>query len=721
MKLVISEKPSVAASIANVIGASEKKDGYFEGNGYIVSWCIGHLIELAQPQDYDESFSKWNYDSLPIIPEKWKYTIKSDTAKQYKILKELMKRNDVETVVCATDAGREGELIFRLVYKQTGCTKPFERLWISSMEDSAIRDGMNNLHPGSEYDSLYRAALARQEADWLVGINGTRLFTVLYGGKLLKVGRVQTPTLAMIVDREMEITVFEKKQYYMTHIQVDIPVNAGLSERVDAVSERIDSKAEAESLSARCSGNTAVVTSVSRENKKTAPPKLYDLTSLQRDANKLYGFTAKQTLEYTQSLYEKKLVTYPRTDSCYLTDDMGGTAADLIKAVKSIFSFVPGVIEEPDIGRVLNSKKVSDHHAIIPTAEITKSDLNSLDDGEKKILYMTAVRLLEATSRPHLYTAEKIIFECAGKDFIAKGKSVIDAGWKIYEDALRNVFKASKDTDSTKNADISDDNTDSMDSQKLPHIDEGQVFEKAGSDVTEHFTKPPQRYTEATLLSAMEKAGASEMESDVERKGLGTPATRADIIEKLVKDGFIRREKKNLVPTEDGMKLITVLPNKVKSPKLTADWENALSLVAKGELGMDGFMSGIEDMVRGLVKTYHSINDEDKKMFSRGEVLGRCPNCGSDVVKGIYGYYCKNKCGMSLNRIMGISISESQLRNLLAGKKILVKGIRKKNGGTFDAYLEPDGIEEYRYKTANGNEVSGKQFRFNMTFPKRKQ
>ncbi|MBR3042118.1 MAG: DNA topoisomerase III, partial [Eubacterium sp.] len=355
------------------------------------------------------------------------------------------------------------------------------------------------------------------------------------------------------------------------------------------------------------------------------------------------------------------------------------------------------------------------------TAEITKADLNSLEDGEKKILYMTATRLLEATSRPHLYTAEKIIFECAGKDYIAKGKSMIDAGWKIYEDALRNVFRDSKDTDGTKNADIPDDNADSMDSQKLPHIDEGQVFENVGSDVTEHFTKPPQRYTEATLLSAMEKAGASEMESDVERKGLGTPATRADIIEKLVKDGFIRREKKNLVPTEDGMKLITVLPDKVKSPKLTADWENALSLVAKGELGMDGFMSGIEDMVRGLVKTYHSINDEDKKMFSRGEVLGRCPNCGSDVVKGIYGYYCKNKCGMSLNRIMGISISESQLRNLLAGKKILVKGIRKKNGGTFDAYLEPDGIEEYRYKTANGNEVSGKQFRFNMTFPKRKQ
>lgn len=709
MKLVISEKPSVAKSIADVIGATKKNDGYYEGNNFIVSWCIGHLIELAEPQDYSEAFSKWNYDSLPILPSEWKYKVKSETAKQYRILKELMNREDVETVVCATDAGREGELIFRLVYNQAGCDKPFERLWISSMEDEAIREGMNNLHPGNEYDSLYNAALARQEADWLVGINGTRLFTVLYGGKLLKVGRVQTPTLAMIVDREMEISNFKKKQYYLGHIHVSVD-----GQKVDAVSERIDLKTEAEKLAEKCKGNTVVVTSVSKEKRSLAPPKLYDLTSLQRDANKLYGFTAKQTLEYTQNLYEKKLVTYPRTDSNYLTDDMEETARNEIKLIKDTFSFIPDNDENSNIKRILNSKKVSDHHAIIPTAEIAKADLGNLSDGERKILYMASIRLMEATARPYIYTAEKIIFECAGREFTAKGKRVIDEGWKIYEEALRNVFKVPKDKDESKDE-------DSDGSQTLPDFEEGQVFEKADSSISEHFTKPPFRYTEATLLSSMEKAGSSEMDSDVERKGLGTPATRADIIEKLVKDGFIRREKKTLVPTDDGMKLITILPEKVKSPTLTADWENALSLMAKGELGMDGFISGIADMVNDLVRTYHSVSDEDKKFFSRGDVLGKCPNCGGDVVKGVYGYYCKNKCGMSLNKIMGVGINESQLKNLLSGKKILVKGIKKKSGnGTFDAYVIPDGIEAFRYKTSNGNEVSGKQFKFKMEFPKKK-
>ena len=714
MKLVISEKPSVAASIARVIGSDEKKDGYYEGNGYIVSWCVGHLIELAQPQEYDEAYEKWNYETLPIIPDDWKYKVKSDTAKQYRILKELMHRSDVTTVVCATDAGREGELIFRLVYKMTDCSKPMERLWISSMEDSAILEGMNNLKPGSDYDNLYNAALARQEADWLVGINGTRLFTVLYGGKVLKVGRVQTPTLAMLTDREIEISNFKKKQYFMGRILVDIPVNAGLAERVDAVSERIDDKTEAEKLVARCRGNTAVVVSVTKENKKQAPPKLYDLTSLQRDANKVYGFTAKQTLEYTQSLYEKKLVTYPRTDSCFLTDDMAETAEKVIRAVKGTLSFIPGVIENLDIGRVLNSKKVTDHHAIIPTLEISGLDKLELEEGEKKILYMTAIRLIAATSRPHLYSSEKIIFECAGHEFTAKGKSVIDAGWKIYEDALRKVFKVSGDSDDTKNSEIND-------SQKLPHIVEGQTFDNIESDISEHYTKPPARYTEATLLSSMEKAGSDDMDDDVERKGLGTPATRADIIEKLVKDGFVIREKKTLIPTENGMNLINVLPEKVKSVKLTAEWENTLSLVAKGEAECDEFISEITDMVTDLVKTYHSVSDEDKKLFSRGDVLGKCPSCGGDVVKGIYGYYCKNKCGMSLNRIMGVGISETQLKSLLAGKKILLKGIKKKSGnGTFDAYIIPEGIEDYSYKTASGNEVSGKQFKFKMEFPKRK-
>lgn len=713
MKLVISEKPSVAASIARVIGADERKDGYFEGNGYIVSWCVGHLIELAQPQEYDEAFEKWSYETLPIIPDNWKYKVKSDTAKQYRILRDLMNKNDVETVVCATDAGREGELIFRLVYDMAGCTKPYERLWISSMEDSAILEGMSNLHPGSDYNNLYSAALARQNADWLVGINGTRLFTVLYGGKLLKVGRVQTPTLAMIVEREQEITDFKKQQYFMTHILVEVPVRDGIYDGVDAVSERIDSKQKADDIAALCKGNTALVVSVEKDKKRMAPPKLYDLTSLQRDANRMFGFTAKQTLEYTQNLYEKKMVTYPRTDSRFLTDDMELTAGNVISIIKNVFTFIPGTTEAPDIKRVMNSKKVSDHHAIIPTAEIAKTDLKSLDENESRILHLIAVRLLSATGSVHMYESQKIIFECAGTQFTAKGRNVTEQGWKVYEDALKNVFRTGKDE--------AEGTEEANDSQKLPDIHEGDTFENTGSEVTEHFTKPPARFTEATILTAMEKAGAEDMESDVERKGLGTPATRADIIEKLVKDDFVKREKKTLVPTDDGIKLITVLPDRVKSPKLTADWENALALIAKGELGYDGFMDGITDMVESLVRTYHSVSDEDKKLFSRGDVLGKCPSCGGDIVKGIYGYYCKNKCGMSLNRIMGVGISEAQLKSLLAGKKILLKGIKKKSGnGTFDAYIIPEGVEDYSYKTASGNEVSGKQFRFKMEFPKRK-
>lgn len=699
MKLVITEKPSVAASIAKVMGASSKGEGFYEGNGYIVSWCVGHLIELAQPQDYNAIFEKWSYETLPIIPDEWKYTIKESTRKQYRILKDLMYRSDIDTVVCATDAGREGELIFRLVYEMAGCKKPIERLWISSMEDSAIMDGMNNLKPGKDYDDLYKAALARQEADWLVGINGTRLFTVLYGGKLLKVGRVQTPTLAMLVEREAEISNFKKKQYFIAHI---------LMNGIDAVSEKIEDRAKADRLIDGCRGNTAVVTAVVKADKKTAPPKLYDLTSLQRDANKIFGFTAKKTLDHTQTLYERKLVTYPRTDSRYLTDDMEASAGDVIDAVTKKVIVLNGIPFEPDIKSVMNSKKVSDHHAIIPTAEVGKADLSGLSEDEKKVLYLIATRLLESTSKPYRYLSQKVTFECAGTEFTAKGSSTIDLGWKMFEDTLRSIYNTEKDEDAE-------------DETSLPDIREGEVFEKVDGKVTEHFTKPPFRYTEATLLSSMEKAGSSEMDSDVERKGLGTPATRADIIEKLVKDGFIRREKNTLVPTDDGMKLITILPEKVKSPTLTADWENALSLMAKGELGMDGFMSGIADMVNDLVRTYHSVSDEDNKFFSRGDVLGKCPNCGGDVVKGVYGYYCKNKCGMSLNKIMGVGINESQLKNLLSGKKILVKGIKKKSGnGTFDAYVIPDGIEDFRYKTSNGNEVSGKQFKFKMEFPKRK-
>ena len=696
MQLVIAEKPSVAKSITEVLGATDRKDGYFEGSGYLVSWCIGHLIELAQPESYGEQWKKWTYDSLPVKPEQWQYEIKKDTKEQYDVLYELLHDSRVETVVCATDAGREGELIFRLVYEKAGCNKPMKRLWISSMEESAIREGFENLKPGSDYDHLYHSALCRQEADWLVGINGTRLFTVLYGGKVLKVGRVQTPTLAMLVERESKIMNFKKEQYFMAHI---------LCGGVDAATERIDSKTDADNISGACLNGQALVTSVVKEEKAVAPPKLYDLTTLQRDANRLFGFTAKQTLEYTQSLYEKKLVTYPRTDSQFLSDDMKNTAENVIKAIFDTMTFVPQVMFNPDIKRLLNSKKVTDHHAIIPTVEIALTDLKALPETERKILSLIANRLLCATGEKHLYETVKAELTCGGYVFQTSGKSVLKNGWKDFEEAFKKSFKAVEEKETEE--------------KKLPELSEGMTFDGVQTKVSEHYTTPPKHYTEDSLLSAMERAGSEDMDDDVERKGLGTPATRADIIEKLVKDGFVKREKKQMIPTEDGMKLITVLPDVVKSPKLTADWENALTLVAKGEMEREDFMVDIVEMVEELIHTYHEVSDEHKKMFAQEQVtLGQCPNCGGQVAKGKYGAYCTSKCGMNVSRIMGVALSDEQVTTLLAGKKILIKGLTSKAGKKYDAYIIPTGTEEYHY-TKDGEEKSGVQFKFVMEFPKR--
>ncbi|WP_242974761.1 DNA topoisomerase 3 [Blautia sp. An81] len=647
MQLVIAEKPSVAKSIADVLGALDRQDGYFDGGGYLVSWCVGHLIELAEPESYGEQWKKWTYESLPVNPEHWQYEIKEDTKEQYDVLYGLLHDSRVDEVVCATDAGREGELIFRLVYNMASCNKPMKRLWISSMEESAIREGFENLKPGSDYDHLYHSALCRQEADWLVGINGTRLFTVLYGGKVLKVGRVQTPTLAMLVERESKIMNFKKEQYFMAHI---------LCGGVDAVTERIDSKTEAEKVAGACLNGQALVTSVAKEEKTVAPPKLYDLTTLQRDANRLFGFTAKQTLEYTQSLYEKKLCTYPRTDSQYLSDDMEQTAGNVIEAIFSSILFEENMMFNPDIKRVLNSKKVTDHHAIIPTMEIAKADLAALPETERKILSLVANRLLCATGEKHLYETVKAGLSCGGYTFAASGKSVLKNGWKDFEDAFKRSFKTTEDKE--------------QEDKKLPELSEGQTFDGAQTKISEHYTTPPKHFTEDSLLSAMERAGNEDMSDDVERKGLGTPATRADIIEKLVKDGFVKREKKQMIPTEDGMKLITVLPDVVKSPKLTADWENALTLVAKGEMEREDFMADIETMVSDLIHTYHEVSDEQKKMFAQEQkVLGKCPNCGGEVVKGKYGAFCKNKCGMNVSRIMGVSLSDEQVESCLPGKR----------------------------------------------------
>ena len=697
MELVIAEKPSVAQSIAAVLGATQRKDGYLEGNEYLVSWCVGHLVELAQPESYEEAWKKWSYESLPIIPQEWQHEVKSDTKAQYQILKKLMHDDRVDAVVCATDAGREGELIFRLTYNMAGCRKPMKRLWISSMEESAIRDGFHNLRPGSDYDNLYHSALCRQEADWLVGINGTRLFTVLYGGKALKVGRVQTPTLAMLVDRESKIMNFKKEAYYMAHI---------MGNGLDAVSEHISDKTEAERIAGACENGQALVTSVVKEEKWVAPPKLYDLTTLQRDANRLFGFTAKQTLEYTQSLYEKKLVTCPRTDSQYLSDDMEGTAKNVIEAIFNSLLFEQNIMFNPDIRRILNSKKVTDHHAIIPTMEIIKQDLKAIPESEMKILSLCANRLLCATGEKHIYNSTKAVITCNNTVFKVSGKEVWKNGWKEFEDFFKNSYKTAEDK------------SDAEEEKKLPELREGMTIAVEQTRVSEHFTQPPKHYTEDSLLSAMERAGAEDMGDEVERKGLGTPATRADIIEKLVKDGFVKREKKQMIPTEDGMKLITILPDVVKSPKLTADWENELTLVSKGEVAAEQFMSGIEVMVTDLVKTYHSVSDEQKAMFGTGkgeqEVLGKCPKCGADVVKGKFGAYCTGKCGMNVGKALGVTLSDTQVKSLLQGKKILVKGLKGKKG-SYDAYLIPESIEEFSY-TKDGKEIKGFQYKFKMEF-----
>ena len=567
------------------------------------------------------------------------------------------------------------------------------------MEESAIKEGFSNLRPGSEYDHLYESALCRQEADWLVGINGTRLFTVLYGGKALKVGRVQTPTLAMLVDREAKIMNFKKEAYYVAHI---------LGNGLDAVSEHIRDKAEAEKIVGACANGQALVTAVVKEEKWIAPPKLYDLTTLQRDANRLFGFTAKQTLEYTQSLYEKKLVTYPRTDSQYLSDDMEGTARNVIEAIFNSLLFEQNIMFNPDVKKALNSKKVTDHHAIIPTMEIVKQDLKAIPESEMKILSLCANRLLCATAEKHIYNSTKAELTCNGMVFKVSGKEIWKNGWKDFEDFFKNSYKTSEDK------------KDSDDTKKLPELTEGMTITVEDTRVSEHFTQPPKHFTEDSLLSAMERAGSEDMDDDVERKGLGTPATRADIIEKLVKDGFVKREKKQMIPTEDGMKLITVLPDVVKSPKLTADWENELTQVSKGEVSAGQFMAGIKAMVSDLVKTYHNVSEEQKNMFAQEQkVFGKCPNCGKDVVNGKYGVYCVGKCGMNVNRVMGKVLTEEQVKNLLAGKKTLLKGLTSKAGKKYDAYIIPEGTEEYSY-TKDGEVKSGVQYKFTMEFLDRK-
>ena len=619
MILVIAEKPSVGAAIGKVLGASSRKDGYLEGNNYIVSWCVGHLVGLADASSYDERFAKWRYSDLPIVPEEWLFEVPKDKQKQFKVLRDLMRDKRVTELVCATDAGREGELIFRLVYKKAGCTKPFKRLWISSLEDSAIREGFARLRDSGDYDRLYEAALARSKADWIVGINGTRLFSTLYHKKLV-VGRVQTPTLAMLVEREGKISTFHKEKYFNVHISQD---------SLTADMEKVKTEDEAKAIAAACNKMQAVVSSLKKETKTVTPPKLYDLTTLQREANRYYGFTAQQTLDLVQSLYEKKLLTYPRTDSQFITEDMESTARQVIGIVSRKLPLFEGITHEPDIGRITNNAKVTDHHAIIPTVQFEKQDLAELPESEQKIIRLIAMRLLSATGEKHIYDETSVTLTCEGYEFKAKGKTVVQDGWKSVERCFKETLK-SKEKDEPE--------------RSLPSLNEKDILSSVDSSVTEHYTSPPKPYTEDSLLSAMETAGNAEFDDDTEKKGLGTPATRAGIIEKLVKGGFVERKGKSLVPTKDGNNLVCVLPEQITSPSMTAEWENTLMQIERGNADADKFLSGIVGMTSELVKAYPFLSEAEANRFDTGrESIGNCPRCGSPVYVGKGNYYCSNK------------------------------------------------------------------------------
>ena len=667
-QLVIAEKPSVARSIAAVIGADEKQNGYWQGGGYLVSWCIGHLVSFAEAGQYDEKYCKWRYEDLPILPQPWQFIVPDEKKQQFEIVRTLLNRPDVDSVTAATDAGREGELIFRFVYQMAGCTKPVKRLWISSMEDAAIREGFANLRPDSDYDALYQSALCRAKADWLVGINATRLFSVLYH-KTLTVGRVQTPTLKMLVDRDAKILRFQKEKYYTVGIQ---------SGSLKADSGRIASMDEADTLRKACAGTSAICSSVKREKKTEQPPKLYDLTTLQREANRLFGFTAKQTLDYAQQLYEKKLLTYPRTDSQYLTEDMGQTAQHLVSDLLELLPFAQGLALTAEVGRVLNSKKVSDHHAIIPTAEFVKQGFAGLAESECKLMNLVCSKLLCAVAVPHEYETVTAVFSCFGNEFTAKGKTVLVPGWKEIDQRFRSTLKA---------------DTEEEVLNTLPKLAEGQNF-SVTTDISEHFTSPPKAYTEDTLLSAMERAGAEDMPENAERKGLGTPATRAAILEKLVQMGFVQRKGKQLVPTKDGINLAVVLPESLTSPVLTAEWENRLTEIAKGNADADEFMAEIEAQVRRLVKTYSCISADKQNLFqSERVIIGKCPRCGENVYEGKKNFYCGNR---SCQFVMWKNDRFFEQRKkaftpkiaaaLLKNGKAKVKGLySEKTGKTYDA------------------------------------
>ena len=687
----MTEKPSVAISYAKILGVHGRQDGYLEGNGYLVSWCVGHLVELAPPSAYGEQYVRWNIADLPILPEKWQYLVSASTKKQFGILKKLMHRADVNTVVNSCDAGREGELIFRLVYEQAGCKKPVSRLWLSSMEDSAVRAGFANLKPSTEYDALYQAALCRERADWMVGINCSRLFSCLYG-RPLAVGRVMTPTLAMTVEREAAIAAFVPKKFYTVALE--------LTSGFVASSRRISEKAAAEKLLAGCREEmVSTIQKITRKEKAENPPPLYDLTTLQRDANRLLGYSAQQTLDYVQSLYEKQLTTYPRTDSCYIADEDEEMLEELAEELEDFLGFVSEDADDdvPRTRRTVNRQKVTNHHAILPTRSMLQADLDALPKGERNILKLIIARTLMAVSKPFRYLETLLTTECAGEEFTVKGKEILEEGWKAVErKVLADILNRKREFTA------------------LPQVEESECG-ILNAELKEGQTSPPKHFTEDTLLHSMETASADSMPEGVERQGIGTPATRAATIEKLVQKGFLERKgdkkTKVLLPTDKGKALITVMPEEIQSADMTADWETKLLRVERGEMEPETFMTEINDMISSLVNTTEAVKGASALM--KNKVIGVCPNCGNSVVEREKGYFCENReCRFVLwkdnafFKRLGKRMDAHVADRLLRDGRVRLKDCKSSKGKTYNATVllstEADGRSKFSLEFEGG-------------------
>ena len=673
--LVIAEKPSVAQSYAKNLSAYKREDGYLEGESCIVSWCLGHLAEYAQPEEYDPKYEKWQFDDLPILPETWKLKVSKDKKKQFEVIKTLMNRSDVEYLVNGCDAGREGELIFQRVYDLAGCRKPVKRLWISSMEDAAIQKGFQTMKSEEEYKNLCMAAVCRAQADWLIGMNGTRAYTTRYFKRLV-VGRVQTPTLAMLAERQERIEHFQKEAFYK------VALTDG---KLTVVSENIANEEAADLLAALCNGSTAVVTQMKKEDKKAFPPRLYDLTSLQREANRYFGYTAKRTLDMLQELYEEKLVTYPRTDSQFVTEDMKDSVEELVEKMPVLLSFVDYEQLGHGIKRVINNAKVSDHHAILPTKEAVEKGIADLPADKKNLMMLICQQLVQATGEEYLYEQTDITVKCQEHDFKARGKIPVQMGFKEVEKAFKQLCVKAEPVEGKEKE------------TSIPAgYEEGMRLFPVKAEKTTHYTSPPKPFNEDTLLAAMETAGNKEFDSETEKKGLGTPATRASIIEKLVSSGYAQRKGKQILPSTEGKELVKVMPEYLKSAVMTAEWENQLLMMEKGQITDTQFMGEITSLVRKILEVCREIPEEERRRFQTArEVIGKCPVCGCDVFEGKQNFYCSNRqCDFALwkeNRFLGSmakNLDKKMARELLDKACTHVKGLySKKKDMKFDADL----------------------------------